>query len=101
MVLNFIERKKLEARDNFYNFVERMQNKIVEIENDIYEKLCSLEKLFKKKVIPSIRKRGLSALVYTEVSDVEDECNGLLTYDRKVIKISVERMRKINEEVKL
>ncbi len=61
----------------------------------------AMEKLFKKKVIPSIKKRGLSALVYTEVSDVEDECNGLLTYDRKVVKIPVERMKKINDEVKL
>ena len=32
-----IERKKIEARENFYNFVERMQNKIVEIETGIYE----------------------------------------------------------------
>lgn len=61
----------------------------------------AMEKLFKKKVIPSIKKRGLAAAVYTEVSDVEDECNGLMTYDRKVLKISVERMKKINEEVKL
>ena len=61
----------------------------------------AMEKLFSKKVIPSIKKRGLAATVYTEVSDVEDECNGLMTYDRRVIKISVKRMKKINSEVRL
>ncbi len=61
----------------------------------------ALERLFKNKVIPSIKKRGLSATVYTEVSDVEDECNGLMTYDRRVIKIDIDRMRRINNEVKL
>ena len=61
----------------------------------------ALEKLYEKKIVPAIHKRGLSATVYTEVSDVEDECNGLLTYDRRVIKIPVERMKKINEGVKL
>ena len=61
----------------------------------------AIERLFAKKVVPSIKKYGLSATVYTEVSDVEDECNGLLTYDRRVVKIPVERMKKINDGVKL
>lgn len=60
----------------------------------------AMEKLYRTKVVANIPK-GLSATVYTEVSDVEDECNGLLSYDRKVVKISVEKMRKINEKVKL
>ena len=36
--------------------------------------------------MPAIRK-GLCASVYTQISDVEDEINGLLTYDRKVEKV--------------
>ena len=40
-------------------------------------------------VLPQLR-NGLSALVYTQVSDVEDEINGLLTYDRKVTKLDRE-----------
>jgi len=32
-------------------------------------------------------RRGLSAAIYTQTTDVEIECNGLMTYDRKVIKI--------------
>ena len=39
------------------------------------------------KVIPSLVKKGLSAAVYTQVADVEEEVNGLLTYDRKICKI--------------
>ena len=47
------------------------------------------------KLIP----RGFSAAVYTQTSDVEIEINGLLTYDRKVIKLDEERLRKINEKI--
>ena len=42
--------------------------------------------LFEKEIIPAIS-AGLSATVYTQLTDVEDEVNGLLTYDRKVQKI--------------
>ncbi|WP_435017424.1 sugar-binding domain-containing protein [Tundrisphaera sp. TA3] len=40
--------------------------------------------------------KGLNALVYTQITDVETEANGLLTYDREVIKVDVERARAIN-----
>jgi hypothetical protein len=39
--------------------------------------------------------KGLSAAVYTQTTDVEVETNGLMTYDRKVVKIPAE---KLNEE---
>ena len=57
-----------------------------------------LEKLYLEKLKPLIAK-GLCACVYTQVSDVEEEINGLVTYDRKVIKMSVERMKSINEQL--
>ena len=41
------------------------------------------------KHILSLEADGLSAAVYTQVSDIEDEVNGLLTYDRKVNKVTV------------
>lgn len=56
--------------------------------------------LFEKTIIPQI-KDGLSATVYTQVTDVEDELNGLFTYDRKVQKIDTEVLKLINERVKL
>ncbi len=42
--------------------------------------------LYDREVVPAIR-AGLSAAVLTQVSDVEDETNGLLTYDRAVLKV--------------
>ncbi|MBQ2740094.1 MAG: glycoside hydrolase family 2 [Clostridia bacterium] len=59
----------------------------------------ALEKLYLKKLKPLIAK-GLSACVYTQVSDVEEEINGLITYDREVVKVPVEWMRAINEQIK-
>ena len=44
-------------------------------------------------------KRGFSAAVYTQTTDVEVEVNGLMTYDRKVIKINPEQMRRVNSEI--
>ncbi len=46
-----------------------------------YQRLYRLE-------LAKLSKQGLSAVVYTQLSDVEDEVNGLLTYDRKVCKVS-------------
>lgn len=40
--------------------------------------------------------RGFSAAVYTETTDVEIEVNGLMTYDREVIKLDEKRIREIN-----
>jgi beta-galactosidase/beta-glucuronidase len=55
----------------------------------------ALEKLFIKKLLPLIKK-GLCASIYTQVSDVEEEINGLVTYDRKIVKVSSEQMRSFN-----
>ena len=46
----------------------------------------ALDGLYRDEISPAIKK-GLCATVYTQVSDVEDETNGLLSYDRKVLKI--------------
>ncbi len=48
-----------------------------------------------KELIP----RGFSAAVYTQTTDVEVEVNGLLTYDRKVIKLDEKTLRKMNKEI--
>lgn len=68
----------------------------------IYKKPEALEKalvnLYEKTIVPKIDK-GLSATVYTQVSDVEQEMNGLVTFDRRVIKVPIETMRKINKQL--
>jgi hypothetical protein len=56
--------------------------------------------LFLKRIKPLIKK-GLSATVYTQVSDVEEEINGFITYDRKVVKMPIDAVRKINDVIKL
>lgn len=43
--------------------------------------------------------RGFSAAVYTQTTDVEGEVNGLMTYDRKVIKINEDAVKKANQAV--
>ena len=60
--------------------------------------LAALKKLYLEKLLPLI-KRGLCACIYTQVSDVEEEINGLVTYDRKLVKVSVEDMSAINAEI--
>ena len=54
--------------------------------------------LYRNEILPCIGK-GLCAAIYTQVSDVEDEINGLLTYDRKVEKLRPEVMLPIGEEL--
>jgi hypothetical protein len=44
------------------------------------------------QIVPFI-KRGRSAAIYTQTTDVEIECNGLMTYDRKVIKIPENKLK--------
>ena len=49
-------------------------------------------RLYENEVYPLIE-RGASAFIYTQVSDVEDETNGFLTYDREVMKVDTDRLR--------
>lgn len=43
--------------------------------------------------------RGFSAAVYTQTTDVEIEVNGLMTYDRKVIKLDEQNLKRVNTEI--
>ena len=58
---------------------------------DVYES-------YAEDLIDLVRK-GFSAGVYTQTTDVEGEVNGLMTYDRKVVKLDVDRLSKINRTV--
>ncbi len=59
----------------------------------------ALLSLYRDQVIGQIR-RGLCASVYTQLSDVEDETNGLLTYDRQIVKVDGDSMRALSDELK-
>ncbi len=54
--------------------------------------------LIEREIVPAIR-NGLSASVYTQVSDVEEELNGMMTYDRKVLKISRDILSEIHRKL--
>ncbi len=54
--------------------------------------------MYEKMVFPAIEK-GLCGVVYTQLSDVEDEVNGLYTYDREVCKVDVEKMRALERKI--
>lgn len=57
-----------------------------------------LNELYRTHVLPAIGK-GLCASIYTQVSDVEDEINGLLTYDRRVQKTDPAAMQQLAKEL--
>jgi len=75
-------------KDRNWGYVQYKSSKEA---TDAYIELA--EKL--KKLIPF----GYSAAVYTQTTDVEVEVNGLMTYDRKVIKFDEPRIRKVNLEI--
>ncbi len=54
--------------------------------------------LYKNEVKPIIKK-GAFAFVYTQLSDVEDETNGIMTYDRRVVKLSPAAVRPVFDEI--
>ena len=60
--------------------------------------VAALKKLYLEKLKPLIAK-GLCGCIYTQVSDVEEEINGFVTYDRKVVKVPPVEMAKINKEI--
>lgn len=68
----------------------------------IYDSKKSLTNGFRelilRDILPSI-KNGLSATVYTQVSDVEEEVNGVLTYDRKITKMDEKTVLYLNKEI--
>ena len=74
--------------------------------NHVYKSFDSKEKwlqkyeaTIKRDVIENIPK-GLSAIVYTQLSDVEEELNGFVTFDREVIKVDPKLIKQINDKIK-
>lgn len=54
--------------------------------------------LYENEILGNL-KNGLAGAVYTQVSDVEDETNGILTYDRRICKLSPQRIRPLMERI--
>lgn len=58
----------------------------------------ALQRLYREEILPAIC-MGLCATVLTQLSDVEDETNGLLTYDRQIVKVEPEVLYKLSLEL--
>ena len=68
---------------------------------DTEKKLTNeIKNLFTYEIYPNIKK-GLCATVYTQLSDIEQEVNGLLTYDRKILKVDKKIIKEVNNLLKL
>jgi hypothetical protein len=61
--------------------------------------LAAFEKLYYSEILPA-KEKGLCATVYTQLTDVEDELNGLISYDRRVLKLPAEKVRIINKKLR-
>ena len=64
-------------------------------EEALTEKIAEMYRIM---VLPAVEK-GLCGVIYTQVSDVEDEINGLYTYDRAICKVNKEKMRALGRQV--
>ena len=62
---------------------------------DLTERIVSM---YHKMLLPAIKK-GACGCVYTQLSDVEDEVNGLYTYDRQVCKVIKDKMQQVAKEL--
>ena len=62
------------------------------------DRAAYMEGLRKKMaaLVPMKNELGVSAAVYTQTTDVEGEVNGLMTYDRKFIKVDAAKLRELN-----
>jgi beta-galactosidase/beta-glucuronidase len=84
----------LEIEDHMWN----IKNKFV------YRNLHDQQGLMKKyenliSKLKNLIKKGLSAAIYTQTTDVEGEVNGLLTYDREILKMDKKKLRDLNLSV--
>ena len=96
IIINFFNEntiKMLELKKNLWN---------PEMTNWGYQTYYTSEDLLKnyiykfKQILNMKEKQGLSGAVYTQTTDVEGEVNGLMTYDREVIKIPEEILKEIH-----
>lgn len=75
------------------------------VHNNAYEMMLNKEDLTNTYVLmlnqleQSVKYFGLSAAIYTQTTDVEHEINGLITYDRWVEKMFIDKVKQINEAV--
>ncbi len=100
-----IHRERPTVISEFGGYSHRVDGHLFGTENYGYKTYDDAEdfeaavmRLYESEVMPLV-KNGVSALVYTQIYDIEDETNGFLTYDRKVMKVNAERFKKMSKRL--
>lgn len=62
--------------------------------DDVHRLTKRIERMYMEEIIPHMR-YGICGAIYTQLSDVEEEINGLYTYDRKVCKVEKDIMQRV------
>lgn len=83
------------VKDHSFNLDKNYGYKTFSSEKELEDALLTL---YEKEIIPAME-AGLCGAVITQLSDVEDETNGFLTYDRKVLKVDTERFLKLSQNL--
>ena len=104
--INFEKDKRPIVLSEFGGYSHKVVNHSFHLTKEFgYRKFPTLEslqqaivKLYNEEIIPKI-KEGLCAAIYTQLSDVEEETNGLITYDREIIKIDIDKLKQIHENI--
>ena len=109
----YFKRVKLPKKENRCIILSEFGGLVLPVEghriegNSVYKKFSSPEEyldayqnMIEEDVIKNIP-QGLSATVYTQLSDVEEETNGFITYDREVVKINPKKIKLINDKIHL
>ena len=84
------------VKNHTYSMYNTYGYGVCENSNELTDKII---KMYKEMIIPGI-KQGVCGCIYTQVSDVEDEINGLYTYDRKVGKVLKKPFQEVSNEIK-
>lgn len=66
--------------------------------NSKEELTANYRRLWEEEIYPNVS-QGLSAAIYTQVSDIEEEINGIMTYDREIVKLDEEAVRELNRKL--
>ena len=77
-----------------FPYPKRFGHKNVRTKEELEEKRTHL---YQKEILPQIKKYGLSGVIYTQLSDCEEEANGLFDYTRSQRKVKEETRKELNE----
>ena len=56
------------------------------------------KRLWEEEIYPNLS-HGLSAAIYTQTSDIEEEVNGIMTYAREIDKLGLDAVRELNQKL--